>query len=311
MDVSIIMINYNTFELTKNAIESIFEFTNGLEYELILIDNNSPDGSGEKLCDYFKEKIIYIQSGGNYGTSKSFNIGVKKSLGKYILWLNTDILIKENFIYKLFLYMEKDMKCGICGGNILDFNGKPMHSYREELPSLKSTKKDMSLFNMLIRKFKKRFYDQYNYSKKEKEVGYITGADMMIRRSVFDEIGLFDEEIFMYAEETEFTARMKKNTNYTVMSIPYAKIYHLEGASFNGNKNSLKKFEIVQNGVSIYMKKTYGLDTLLKYYNLKIKGYKKYIKVFKMFNKKSKIDFYKQKIDFMNKKIEKIDVKEI
>ena len=101
MDVSVIMINYNTFELTQNALDSIFEYTSGLEYEIILIDNNSPDGSGEKLSAHFGDRIKYIQAGANLGTSKSFNLGLRAAGGKYVLWLNTDILIKENFIKKL------------------------------------------------------------------------------------------------------------------------------------------------------------------------------------------------------------------
>ncbi len=296
MDISIIMINYNTFELTKNAIESIFKFSTNFEYELILIDNNSPDGSGEELKRYFKEKIIYIQSGGNFGTSKSFNLGVKISKGKYILWLNTDILIKENFIYKLFNYMEDNCECGICGGNVLDFDGNPTHSYREEIPNLKNIKKDMSLSYCFFNKFKRKYKHEYNYSNKPKEVGYITGADMMIRKSIFDIIGLFNEDIFMYAEETEFTARMRKETNYKVVSIPNAKIYHLEGASFKGKKTSIKKFQIIQDGFSVFVKSIYGNDALQKYYTIKKKGYIKYLKIFRILHKKELVKLYKEKI---------------
>ena len=87
MDVSVIMINYNTFDLTKAAIESIFAHTEGISFEVILVDNLSPDGSGERLREIFKNKIIYLQSGGNLGTSKAFNLGLKQASGKYILWL--------------------------------------------------------------------------------------------------------------------------------------------------------------------------------------------------------------------------------
>ena len=91
MDVSVIMINYNTFDLTKDAIESIFSQTDGIAYEIILVDNLSPDGSGERLRDLFGERIVYLQSGGNLGTSKAFNLGISRATGKYVLWLNTDI----------------------------------------------------------------------------------------------------------------------------------------------------------------------------------------------------------------------------
>ena len=77
MDVSVIMINYNTFSLTKDALDSIFRETKGIDYEVILIDNASPDGSGDRLSALYGNKIVYLQSGGNLGTSKAFNIALK------------------------------------------------------------------------------------------------------------------------------------------------------------------------------------------------------------------------------------------
>ena len=198
MDVSVIMINYNTFDLTKNALESIFMHTEGLRYEIILVDNASPDGSGDKLRDLFGNKIIYLQSGGNLGTSKAFNLGLTRISGKYVLWLNTDILIKENFIKKLFDYMESDPNCGICGGNIYDFKGKPAHSFRKIFPCLKEERKDKSVLLAVLRKiFCRPYYNQFNYTGLPMQVGYVTGADMMIRSELFQKVGGFDEDIFL------------------------------------------------------------------------------------------------------------------
>ena len=88
MDVSVIIINYNTFDLTKAALESIFLHTKELCYEVILVDNASPDGSGERLRELFEDRLVYIQAGGNLGTSRSFNLGLARAAGKYVLWLN-------------------------------------------------------------------------------------------------------------------------------------------------------------------------------------------------------------------------------
>ena len=274
MDVSVIMINYNTFDLTRDALESIFTHTEGIEFEIILIDNASPDGSGEKLRDLFGEKIVYIQAGANLGTSKAFNIGLKQSKGKYILWLNTDILMKENFIKKLYDYMESDPNCGICGGNILDFNGKPAHSYCKEFPDLKTLKKTQNIFYLLFCKaFRRRLFDQYNYSDRPIEVGYITGADMMIRRELFDRVGQFDEDIFMYGEETEFTYRVRHQTDMTVMSVPSAKIYHLEGASFSRDKAfSASRYRLVVSGTMIMYQKCFGRTAGMEYLKIIRRG---------------------------------------
>lgn len=274
MDVSVIMINYNTFDLTKNALESIFMHTEGLRYEIILVDNASPDGSGDKLRDLFGNKIIYLQSGGNLGTSKAFNLGLTRISGKYVLWLNTDILMKENFIKKLYDYMESDPNCGICGGNILDFNGKPAHSYCKEFPDLKTLKKTQNIFYLLFCKaFRRRLFDQYNYSDRPIEVGYITGADMMIRRELFDRVGQFDEDIFMYGEETEFTYRVRHQTDMTVMSVPSAKIYHLEGASFSRDKAfSASRYRLVVSGTMIMYQKCFGRTAGMEYLKIIRRG---------------------------------------
>lgn len=254
MDVSIIIINYNTFELSKNAIESIFQHTQNLAYEIILVDNASPDGSGEKLKEYFGDKIVYIQSGGNLGTSKAFNLGVKNATGKYVLWLNSDILLVDNFIKTLKDYMDEHSECGICGGNVVDFKGNPAHSFRRKLPTAKTVRQDRSVIRFAFRKlFKKCINSEYNYTDKPMSVGYITGADMMTRKELLDRLGGFDERIFMYAEETEFTHRVK-NAGYTVVCVPNAKIKHLEGSSFSGKaKFSEKRCRWIIQGIARYM----------------------------------------------------------
>jgi len=306
MDVSIVMINYNTFELTKNAINSILENTKDINYEIILIDNASPDGSGEKLNNIFKDKIIFIQSDNNLGTSKAFNIGAKKSNGKYVLWINTDILIHDNFIKILFDFMENNPKCGICGGNLLDFEGNPTHSYKRYLPNAKTIKKEKSL--LYIKNFKRNNLKkslEYNFTDKPLEVGYVTGADMMIRASLFDEIGYFNEEIFMYAEESEFTFRVKQK-GYSVYSVPNAKMLHLEGASL-GKKFNENRFRFSNNGICVYLKSCYGDEEVLKYLNVCLKKYKKFKFLYKLFGKKEKACEYDSRIKIIKEKLKEVN----
>ena len=308
------MINYNTFELTKNALESIFKEPNDISYEIILVDNLSPDGSGESLHKLYGDRIVYIQAGANLGTSKAFNLALKKSLGKYVLWLNTDILLKDNFIKDLYDFMEKTPDCGICGGNILDFNGNPAHSFRRDLPSPKTDKKDMSVCVKVFRKlFKKQLSSEYNYTDKPLEVGYVTGADMMIRRDVIDLIGAFDEDIFMYAEECEFTFRMKQKTSFKVFCVPYAHIYHLEGASFSRqNSFSERRFRLSSIGLAIYMKKCYGENVAINFLKRRKQSYLRFmvlcilmlrIKKFRQYRKKREIfkEFLQNYPDFMRR----------
>lgn len=293
------MINYNTYKFTCDAIDSIYENTTGVDYEIILLDNNSPDGSGAAIAEKYANQIRYKQCGENLGTSKAFNIGAKQACGKYVLWLNTDILIKENFIKKLFDFMEANPDCGICGGNLYDFNGCPTHSYRKKIITPKTAMKDRGLFLAVWRMcFKKLLNEQFNYSGKVMKVGYITGADMMIRKELFDTVGYFDEDIFMYAEETEFTYRVVTQTGYSVYNVPYAHMYHLEGASFNGGKKqfNLNRYKLVLNGNLIYFFKHFGLKQTMLYLKHSARFYKKYIFICN-FIKRYKKQEYKTKLE--------------
>lgn len=301
MDVSIIMINYNTYELTKNALSSIFQYTKDISYEVILIDNNSPDGCGEKLKSEYESKIKFIQNSENLGTSKAFNRGLKESTGKYVLWINTDILLYDNFIKKLFVYMEENPDCGICGGNLLDANGKPSHSNRRKMMSLRTLTNDMSISKKVFKRiFKKCFSDGYNYTKKAMEVGIILGADMFVRKSIFDEIGGLDEDIFMYCEETEFAFRVQNQTKYKVVSVPWAKMIHLEGKSFDGKFNA-RRHRFGTIGTTIFIRKNYGENDAKKYLNLLLKSYRKFYFISKLFFMKDKKDMYKTKITTVKK----------
>lgn len=296
MDVSVIMINYNTFSLTKDALDSIFRETKGIDYEVILIDNASPDGSGDQLSALYGDKIVYLQSGGNLGTSKAFNIALKHASGKYVLWLNTDILLKENFIKELFDYMESDPNCGICGGNLLDYRGKPAGSCREHFESIRILKKNHSIIVNICRKLSRKRFD-YNYSKQAKRVAWVGGADMMVRKEVFDRIGGLDEVIFMYAEEEEFQYRMTQLTDYTVMSVPWAHMYHLEGGSVKKKKTYNDAWErLMLLGKPRFLYKWYGENAVKQYLHLRINDFRKLSLISLVKLQKDEIHRYKQMI---------------
>ena len=129
MDVSVIMVNYNTLELTKNTINSVMEKTKDLNYEIILIDNASTDGSVEFFEKEYKDKIIFIKNNENLGFGKANNKGIEIAKGKYVFLLNSDTLLINNAIKILFDFMEKNKNCGVCGGNLFDIDLKPTHSF--------------------------------------------------------------------------------------------------------------------------------------------------------------------------------------
>lgn len=228
MDVSIIIVNYNTLELTKNTINSVIEKTQGIKYEIILVDNASTDGSIEYFKEKYKGKIIFLKNKENLGFGRANNKGIEIAKGKYVFLLNSDTLLINNAIKILFDYMELNPSVGICGGNLYDIELNPVHSFKKELITL--INEFDFLKNRMAKILKKKRRLDFNYKNIPLEVGYITGADMLIRKRVLEKSGNFDDDFFMYYEEVELTYRIKK-LGYKVMSVPEAKIIHLEGKS--------------------------------------------------------------------------------
>lgn len=258
MDVSIIIINYNTLNLTKNTIESIIEKTKNLKYEIILVDNNSTDGSVEFFDKNYQDKIIFIKNKYNYGFGKANNIGAKKAKGKYLFLLNSDTLLLNNAIKTLFDFMEQNENVGICGGNLYDSNLEPTASY-----SLKMMSYNNELMNKLLFKFRKTegFFNKTNLPKK---VEIIIGADFFIRRELYEKLEGFDEDFFMYHEESELCFRVLK-LGYSIYNIPEAKIIHLEGKS---SKVKLIKFQMERESKYLFFYKTKGIKSLKYVYIL-------------------------------------------
>ena len=262
MDVSIIIVNYNTHTLTSNCIDSIVKNTKDVEYEIILVDNASTDGSKELFED--DSRIKYIYSNKNLGFGRANNLGFKYASGKYVLLLNSDTLLLNNGVY-LFWKQAEELKEDVAcfGTQLLDKNCKPTHSYGE-FPSIIST------FKTLLYLAKRKFPEIIVFSNYPQNVDYITGADLFIRKDVIDKLGFFSSDFFMYYEETEMQFRYAK-AGYTSLIISGPEIIHLEGASVSegGNKRKGSKRIMFFTGMYLFMKKRYGL---FKYLIFRMEG---------------------------------------
>lgn len=256
MTVSIIIVNYNTLSLTCNCINSIIAKTTGVDYEIILVDNSSSDGSEEMFRN--DERIRFIEAGKNLGFGKANNLGIEKSKGDYLFFLNSDTILLNNAIYEMWHYCEehKEDKIGGLGCILCDGNHKRCHSYAKL-----STWIDiiLSYFIAPISKSKARRLmdiDAEDESRDAFEVGYVTGADLFVSRRVIDECGGFDPDFFMYSEEAEMQWRFQK-LGYRNMIIKSPKIMHLEGMSQTKSKSpTLKKILMTQGSIFLYVKKT-------------------------------------------------------
>lgn len=256
MDISVIIVNYNTKQLLADCLATVFEKTKGVTFEVIVVDNASTDGSKE----YIKERypsVKWINSGENLGFGKANNLGAKSATGKYLFLLNSDTLLLNNAIRIFFDYAESHQHEGIgtLGSWLLDKNEKPNNSFGF-FPCAKNE------ICYLLGKYQLPSLSDIT---EEKEVDYITGADLFIEKRLFDELNGFDENIFMYYEETDLQYRLAQR-GLSRKVIPGPRIIHLEGGSFENKGLSLKRFTMAQTSYNYYLRKNFhGLNYYLNW----------------------------------------------
>ena len=235
MKLSIIIVNYNTYTLTKQTIESIIKKEHPFQYEILLVDNASSDGSIEKLQEDFNglvsEEILQIFiNETNLGFSKANNIGMRIAKGKYILLLNSDTVIKDDCLAKCLYEIEKNTNIGAFGCKVMLPDGKLDHACKRGFPTPKT-----SLY-YLLKLYKKDpiKYGQYDaLYLNENEVGEVdclTGAFMLMPKDVLTEVGFLDEDFFMYGEDIDLCYRIKEG-GYKILYYPKAQIIHYKGGS--------------------------------------------------------------------------------
>ncbi|MFR9641057.1 MAG: glycosyltransferase family 2 protein [Rikenellaceae bacterium] len=251
MDVSVIIVNYNTISLLVNCINSIYEKSKGLDLEIIVVDNNSSDDSRQILKDKFTD-VNYLSLPENIGFGRANNEGVKIAKGRNIFFLNPDTILLNNAVKILSNELDKNSDYGVVGGNLYNEKGRPCHSHMMYFPGILTELNTLS--SGIIRRLFLSKNIEHNYTDSKIEVAYITGADLMMPKDLFIKLGGFNPLFFMYYEETELCFRVKKN-GCKIINIPTSKIAHLEGASFS-SKISLARFERFHRGREIYNRLT-------------------------------------------------------
>ncbi|MBF2708188.1 glycosyltransferase family 2 protein [Flavobacterium soyangense] len=264
MEVSIIIVNYNTLALTQSCINSVFEYTLDVSFEIIVIDNNSHDGSQAILA--LDNRITFIESDLNLGFGKANNLGINVSKGNYVFFLNSDTYLLNDAISKLWKFCEerKNEFIGAVGCLLIGDDGQRCHSYAK-LPSAFDILKSYAIAPFASNKAKQilGIDNSKNESELSFEVGYVTGADLFLHKSVLDNCGQFDSDFFMYSEEVELQWRFK-SAGYKNVIINGPQIVHLEGASMKvSEKISMNKIIMIQKSLFLLITKT---SSLLTYY---------------------------------------------
>lgn len=222
IDVSVIIVSFNTLSMTGNCIESIVSKTTGLNYEIILVDNASTDGSKE----FFETdgRIRYIYNEENLGFGRANNKGLEVAKGRNVLFLNSDTLLRNNAIKILSDFLDSCRDAGACGGNLFAADGTPNYSFGMYFPSVRQE------FDLLLRNVLCRNEMSFNDTGHNLRVAHVLGADMMVKSSVLKEVGPYNPRFFMYYEETELCFRIAK-AGYSIYSVPQAEITHFWGAT--------------------------------------------------------------------------------
>lgn len=257
MDVSIILVNYNTCKMTLEAIASVYSFTKELECEIIVVDNDSKDDSVIKIQTQFPE-VILIKNKKNIGFGRANNRGMEIAKGKYYFLLNTDTYLINNAIELFFEFMEntKNSNVAVVGGQLYKPNGDYSVSWGP-FPNFKLFIKG-SFWRYF---YAKEFYDNEVQRQiqvdniNSYEVDYVSGANYFVRKEIIKKIGGFNKSFFMYFEETELTLRIRRKiSNAKVMVLPQAKIVHIGQGSTLESIKSLKFKLLYLKSKSLYFK---------------------------------------------------------
>ncbi len=249
IQVSIIIVNYNLTQSIRSLLKSIREFVNSISYEVIVVDNNSPDRSIEQLATEFPDfRFLFLKT--NFGFGHGNNVGFQNSNGEYLLLLNPDTYLVDNLPLGLYNFAKDDPNCAIIGPKMIFPDGKFQVS-TGKFPGIFTEIGDLSGLSIRITRIT-NFYKFKIAKKKVWEVDYIFGSCMMINAKLYKEINGFDEKFFLFAEETDLCYRVRKNTNRKIIYYTDEKIVHLKS---------------LVTGNNMPLRMELGYKSKLKYYN--------------------------------------------
>jgi GT2 family glycosyltransferase len=230
VDLSVTIVSWNTKDFLVRCLESVRQTVKGMEAEVFVVDNGSTDGSGVAVRERFPE-VGLIENPMNLGFARANNQAMSRAAAKYLLLLNPDTRVKEEAIKRLISFMEAHSEVGIAGGQLLNSDGSKQNSIAN-FPSLATELLNKNLLRWL---FPNRFPGKERNYSEPIEVDSVIGAGMMVRRETTEQVGLLDEEYFLFLEETDWCYRMKMG-GWKIYYVPQAEIYHFQGRSAEREK---------------------------------------------------------------------------
>ena len=258
LPVSVILVSFNTKDLTRKALLALYN-SGKLPEQVIVVDNDSRDGSVQMINDEFPEALL-IESKENLGFAKGNNLGIKQLATQPYIWLlNSDTETSKNSLEQLVVYMENHREIGALGPQMV-YPNKEFQSVGGFFPSAA---------NVFYYLFPVAFFLPKSWRKKLRsiavfpqqippqglELDYVTGAAALLRRSALDQAGLMPEEYFMYFEETDMCWRMKQ-AGWKMMVINAEPVMHVYGGSFK-TKYDPRRLKLFQGSLIKFVRKNY------------------------------------------------------
>ena len=248
MDISIVIVNWNTKKMLLDCLASIYETVKNISMEIWLVDNASSDGSVDAVRRKYPSVNI-IQNQNNLGFAAANNQAFPKIRGRYALLLNTDTVLTEGAVETIFNFMEHQTDVGMACGQLLNQDGSKQNSFAN-FPSLAALIFGEALLQLLL---PKKYPSKRKTNFRPMEVDSCIGACMMVRGEAMETVGWLDESFFFFFEETDWAHRMKQ-AGWKVCLVPSAQIFHLQGQSVGHNIRSRLLF---YRSRYVYFKKYY------------------------------------------------------
>ncbi len=231
MDLSVIIVNFNTASLLKECLNSVEENRGNLKLEILVVDNNSRDQSVEMIKKDFPQVKLIVDSE-NVGFARGVNLGLALAKGRYFLLLNPDVKVLAGVLKGMIEFMDQNKDAGLAGVQLLNSDGTKQNSMAN-FPSLTQELLNKSLLRTL---FPKRYPSKYQEYKSPIEVDSVIGACMIVRPEAVKEVGDLDSNYFLFLEETDWCFQMKKK-GWKIFHLPQFKVLHKQGQSLLGFKS--------------------------------------------------------------------------
>lgn len=252
MEVSVVIVNWNTRDILRDCLASVYEQTKDVDFEVIVIDNASTDGSAGMVKSDFPQ-VHLIANADNRGFASANNQGMAIAKGRYVLLLNSDTVVLDSAIEKSIEFAEASSDAAVIGCRVLN----PDRSLQLTCFMFPSVPNMLLSSSYLYKMFpKSRFFGRERMTwwnrDGQRQVDVVTGCFMLVRKEAIDHAGMMDEDFFMYAEETDWCWRFKQ-AGWKVLFTPSAEIIHLGGQSSKQVKPQMQMQ--LRSGVLLFMKK--------------------------------------------------------